>query len=197
MNKFKFSFKITGLEMQVEGTREDVGTITNSISQQFKGLIQPAGSLGNETIENSTLAITEEGEITEVTSKKPKRKNRSSQPKGDKAKALDFKNNPAKYGSPIQGWTTLDKAIWLLYVVQSELQVTELSAGEVAETFNKHFKQSGTIRASNISRDFGKSKSGAKALVGENVTKFPAKWYLTEVGIKEAQKIIETLKTSK
>ena len=39
MNKFKFSFKVKELELQVEGTREDAQTISTSIGKQFANLL--------------------------------------------------------------------------------------------------------------------------------------------------------------
>jgi hypothetical protein len=140
------------------------------------------------------LQVTEDGEITEVKTSSRKRRTNSGGSRGEKVKAIDFKNDPTKNGAPLQSWSTLDKAIWLLYVLQAEMMISELSASEVAETFNKHFKQQGKIRSSNISRDFGTQKAGAKALVGENNAVTPAKWYLTEEGSKVAQRLIQTQK---
>lgn len=194
MNKFKVSFKITGLELQVEGSRDDVGLITNSIGQQFKGLIEPIGSVANGD-EKSNLAITEDGEFSEYKPKKGKKKAHVSTGKKEKPAPIEFKNNSTKYGSPIQGWTTLEKAMWMLYVLRSENNLEELHAREIADTFNTHFKQQGTIRATNVSRDFGNQKAGAKALLGENANVNPAKWYLTEEGVKTVQKQIQSLHT--
>jgi hypothetical protein len=196
MNKFKFSFKVKELELQVEGTRDDVDTISNSIGQQFKNLIQPAGALG-EGQSKSTTEITEEAVLTEVKTvprKKRSQSNGASAGRTEKAKPIDFKNDPVKYGSPVQTWTTLEKSLWLLYVLQTEVNLSEVNATELAETFNKHFKQQGTIRASNISRDFGNQKAGNKATVGENTTLSPTKWYLTDEGSKYAQRLIQSLK---
>lgn len=194
MNKFKFSFKIKELELQVEGTREDAQAISTSIGKQFADLLQPAGALGEGQMSNPPLHITEDGEISDVRTSQRKRRTNGGGPRGEKAKTIDFKNDPAKNGAPLQSWSTLEKALWLLYVVQSELTISELSASEVAETFNKHFKQQGKIRPSNISRDFGTQKAGAKALVGENNAVTPAKWYLTEEGTKAAQRLIQVQK---
>lgn len=192
MNKFKVSFKITGLELQVEGSRDDVGLITNSIGQQFKGLVEPISSVASAD-EKSHLAITEDGEFSEYKPKKGKKKTQITSGKKQKLTAIEFKNDSIKYGSPIQGWTTLEKAMWILYVLRSENSLEELSAREIADTFNTHFKQQGTIRATNVSRDFGNQKAGAKALLGENANVNPAKWYLTEEGVKTIQKQIQSL----
>ena len=195
MNKLKFTLKITGFELQVEGTREEVATITSSVGQQFQGLMHPAGSMGEpQALPNTPLQVTEEGEITEIKNSSRKKRASSGQSKVEKAKAFELTNDPAKYGAPIQSWSTLDKAVWLLYIVQNILSITEASASEVSETFNKYFKQQGKIRPSNISRDFGNKKAGAKAIVGENANVTPAKWFLTEEGAKMAQKLIQNLK---
>lgn len=195
MNKLKLSFKIKELELQVEGTREEVATITNSIGRQFQGLMQPTGSMGEpQALSNAPLQITEDGEVTEIKNTPKKKRPATGQSKVEKAKALELKNDPAKYGAPIQSWSALDKAVWLLYIVQTIHGIIELSASEISETFNKHFKQQGQIRSSNISRDFGTKKAGAKAIVGENANVYPAKWFLTEEGTKLAQKLIQSLK---
>jgi hypothetical protein len=195
MNKLKFSFKIKELELQVEGTREEVATITNSLGQQFKGLMQPTGSMGDSpALANTPLQVTEDGEITEIKNTPRKKKPSAGQSKVEKAKALELTNDPAKYGAPLQGWSALEKAVWLMHIVQKILNISDLSASEISETFNKHFKQLGKIRSSNISRDFGNKKAGAKAIVGENANVYPAKWFLTEEGTKMAERLIQSLK---
>lgn len=193
MSKLKFTLKITGFELQVEGTREEVATITHNVGQQFQGLMHPAGSM-SEPPALADTQVTEDGVITEIKNAPRKKKSSGGQPKTEKAKALELTNDPAKYGAPLQSWPALDKAVWLMHVVQGTLNISELSASEISETFNKHFKQLGKIRSSNISRDFGNKKAGAKAIVGENANIYPAKWFLTEEGTKMAQKLIQSLK---
>ncbi len=46
-NKFKFKLKITGFEMEVEGSREEVEVITSNIGAQLRGMVQPQG-INNE-----------------------------------------------------------------------------------------------------------------------------------------------------
>jgi len=200
MQKFKFSFKIKELEVQIDGSREDVATLTSSIGQQFQGLIQPKGALGDGASSSFQSVVTEDGEISEIKSPGKKRRGGNSRSRQEKGRAYDLKNDPVKYGSPVQGWTTLDKAIWLLYVIEGELSSTglsagELSAGEIAETFNMHFRQQGKIRGNNVSRDLGNKKTGAKALVQENSNESPSKWFLTDEGKKYALGLIQKLKT--
>ena len=98
MNKVKLSFKIKELELQVEGTKDQVSNITNSFGHQLKGLMQPAiNSTPEPEAIHQNLAITEDGEMTEIRSTK-KRRPPASQAKGDKAKAIDFKNDPPMFG---------------------------------------------------------------------------------------------------
>jgi hypothetical protein len=60
----------------------------------------------------------------------------------------------------------------------------------IAKTFNQHFKQASTIRGSNVSRDLGNAKLTAPALVGEDTTKHPSLWFLTDEGRNRAQALI-------
>jgi len=194
MSRFKVKLEVTGFKMEIEGSRDDVGTITKSIGEQFTGLMQPASSI--VTGDPKSLPASTNGieDAIEVKSKRGRRKSNGSGGKAEKGGAVDFQNEPSKYGAPIQGWSTLDKSLWLLHAVKEQANIGELSAGEIAATFNKHFKQMGKISPPNVSRDLGKKKSGAKALVNENTSVHPAKWYLTSEGIKEVQKLIDGLK---
>jgi hypothetical protein len=93
-------------------------------------------------------------------------------------------------------WTSLQKSLWLLYVVENILSKSELTVTQISETFNKHFRQAKTIRPSNVSRDLGQKKIGNKALVGENTTVTPSSWYLTEEGKKFVQNLLTESKGS-
>jgi hypothetical protein len=194
VNKFKFTFKVKELELQVEGSREDMGNITHSIGRQLNSLIQTADAI-HELPSSPGLSVTETGEILDGKLQGKKKRSSTEVSKKEKGKAYDLTHDPLKYGSPIQSWKAVEKALWLLFVMQHEADIAELSAGEIAETFNKHFKQQGKIRASNVSRDFGKQKSGTKAWVGENANGNPTKWFLTAEGIKIVQKLIADLKS--
>lgn len=88
MNKFKFSFKIKELELQVEGTREDAQTISTSIGKQFANLLQPTGALGENQANNPPLHVTEDGEITEVRTSQRKRRTNGGGPRSERQKLL-------------------------------------------------------------------------------------------------------------
>lgn len=60
MSKYKFRLKITGLEMEYEGTREDIPVITKQLNQQFGGLISPEKALNSiSQPEHNGKAITD------------------------------------------------------------------------------------------------------------------------------------------
>lgn len=198
MSKFKFKFKLTGLEIEIEGSREDVGSITNALNDQFKGMIQPAAKIADSDIdfEEAEQPRIINADHKEKHKRKRKPKSPASTAKTDKSEAIDFKNDVEKFGAPIQKWSTLEKSLWILYVLQSKENIDECTTGEITETFNKHFKQQGTIRSTNVSRDLGKRKSGNDAIVGENTTINPHKWFLTQKGITQVQNLIISLKSN-
>ncbi|PVD51500.1 hypothetical protein DC498_13825 [Terrimonas sp.] len=200
MSKFKFKFKVTGLEIEIEGSREEVGLISNAIGDQFKNMIQPAAKIIDEDADfqvvDEQLKINGGKNSGEKGKRKKKTRVQSSNGKSEKSEPIDFKNDVEKYGAPIQSWSTLEKSLWLLYVLQSAENIDECSTAQISDTFNKHFKQQGTIRGTNVSRDLGKKKSGTDALVGENTTSTPTKWYLTQKGIQEVQNLIISLKSN-
>jgi len=199
-NKFKFKLKITGFELEVEGSKEDVAAITSTVSNQLKGLTSPPVISDN--------AVTEDIDSTEVsngmlhTPSPKKKKTRKAKTPGSssspaiKVEAIDFRNDPNKYGNPSLQWSTVEKATWILYVVQNEKKISELTLTQISKTFNKHFRQSKEIRPSNISRDFGKAKQGATPLVQENATTNPSAWYLTTQGETYVQNLIKASKSN-
>jgi hypothetical protein len=114
---------------------------------------------------------------------------------GKSTPTLEFRNDPAKYGTPTQQWSTSDKALWLLYVVKELGQASELSTGQIVKLFNTYFRQAKIITHSNVSRDLGKLKVSVPSLVGEDPTKSPAVWFLTDEGVRKAQAIIAVART--
>jgi hypothetical protein len=193
MSKFKIKLKLQGLDLEVEGSREDLPQLSAQLGAQLTGLIQPALALveGGSTNDVSPRAadVVTEGET-------PKRKKKRAARTVGAANTdtsdttIDWTHDPRKWGSPTQNWNTLQKSIWLIYVASKEKGLSELTQSQITATFNKHFKQAGTIMGSNVARDLGKKKLGRDALVGENTTKSPSAWFLTETGEAQAQKLI-------
>lgn len=197
MAKFHIKLKIQGFELEVDGTRDELPVLREALSQQFAGLLQPATEIaGGEAV--SDIRRIEPSAAPTVVLTKGKRRARTSAPASGgavsgKEAAADWRHDTAKYPSPTQAWTTAQKAIWILYVASKEANVPEMSAKRIELTFNKHFRQAGVVRANNVLRDLGKLKAasnGEPALVSQDTTKDPSTWYLTDAGIRSAQRLI-------
>lgn len=192
MSRFKMEFELQGLKVKIEGSREDASLITQNLGGQIAGVLQPMAQI----IDGSTSTL--DGDIEASTADVPPKKARKrrqpsvsySVSKDDSA-ALDFPISPEKFGVPRQAWKTADKALWLIYVLKESNKGDQHTTRTIVETFNKHFKQSGKITTSNVTRDLGRLKANERpAPVGEDSTKEPSTWYLTEEGQKRAQKLV-------
>src|SRR2546421_11696014 len=51
MSKFKMRLVVTGLELEIEGAREDVPEIARGVNQQLTGLIAPVARIAAESEE--------------------------------------------------------------------------------------------------------------------------------------------------
>ncbi|UZN48795.1 hypothetical protein KZ686_13765 [Cupriavidus cauae] len=201
MSKFKMKLKLTGFELEIEGSREDVPLIAQNVGQQLSTLLQPAGAIieGDGIVASAAPAPLLPGDEVQISSPARRRAKRprvkSTGDESAEAVVVNWKHDPLKYGTPQQGWSTAIKAMWLLYVVLQETGDGELSAKTISETFNRHFKQAGKILPFNVSRDLGKLKvkSGGLAPVAEGTNKVPSTWYLTQEGIRLAQESIKQL----
>lgn len=191
MSKFKVRLKLQGLEVDIEGTRDDVATIGDGLRQQLGGLFGPMASIVDGELAEDVATINHVQPQIAV-QRKFRRKKASSAAGAtpENSSTLNFKHDPARYGIPRQQWNPTQKSLWLLYVVREALGLDELSAGAIANTFNQHFKQAGKIRGSNVSRDLGKAKQATPPQVGENTTANPASWFLTEEGVRRAQALV-------
>ena len=198
MAKFKISLKVQALEVNIEGEREDIPAISRALSQQLTGLITPSvatASVGDGEHDDPQGGSTRQpAQLVDEVKRRPAKRRIASKrptPGADTSDAaVDWRHDPAKYGSPAQAWSSANKAIWLLYVLSEATDIKELSAKRIADTFNKHFRQAKTILAFNVSRDLGKLKGKAPAPVGEDTTKDPSAWYLTAEGNKVAQGLV-------
>lgn len=196
MSKFKVRFELQGLRLEIEGSREDVPLIAQSVGQQVAGLLGPTGNIVEGEIVSDGGQKALPPPITEKTSTKKrssgKRRTVASSANGNtnKETALDWRHDPTKWGTPQQSWKTAEKAIWLLYVVGKETDVTELTSYRIAETFNKHFRQAKTIHKGNVYRDLGKLKTKPDSPVSEDTRTTPSVWFLTTTGEKLAQELV-------
>jgi len=194
MRRFRIRMRVQGLELEIDGTRDDAPVIAQNLSRQFAGLLEPAAHIVEGDVEidghrQASLVVTEP--IPKTRASRPPRRAVAPRPNGDGAAEVTWKHDPAKWGSPQQAWSAADKVLWLLYVSGQEIQVKDMSSSPLASTFNRMFREAGMIRAGNLPRDLGRLKTQAPALVGEDTTKTPSTWFLTNEGTKRAEELVK------
>jgi len=176
MSKFSIKIKLQGLEIEVEGSQDTAPRIAQRVGEQISALIKPP--LLIEMGKNGSQ-ITDSAEPSDDKGKTKKKRSGSG---GAKTSADDvtFTHDPSQHGSPSQEWTTVQKAIWLLYGVNSE---KPLSGYSIAKTFNKQFKSAGAIIGGNVTTGLDKEKlKGASSSVGADLSDGTARYYLTDAG---------------
>lgn len=201
MAKFEIEMELTGLKIKVRGERsEDMPHLTGQISKQLAGLVQPPAAMIEEPSRRAVEAIVRQPENGQGQNKgngRAKATRRKSAANGDAAPIAPatWQHDPAKWGMPKQAtWSGGQKILWVLYVIGKETGQTEISGPGIAETFNTLFKQFGPLAKQNMPRDLGALKKRTPALVIDNATQSPITWYLTEEGIKEAEKLVTEAK---
>jgi len=187
MSKFTVKIKLQNLEIQVEGSREDVPRIARRVGDQFGSLVNPA-LLAEVNPEHTGAATDPNGNASETKSR-GKRKSGSSSSKSP-ADELTLSVDSSRYGSPSQDWTTTQKSIWFLYVVGQTTSTKEMTAYSIAKNFNAHFKSAGAINAGNVSKGLEKERlKGKDATVGANTGGGAAKYFLTDAGNSFANRL--------
>ncbi len=198
MSKFRMKLKLQGFELEIEGNREDASIIGRSIGDQISGMLSPSLNILDGEIDSGTPPQSSVPLVAVAAKKRGGVRRAKAMSSGGEASSqanIEFRNDPSKYATPTQQWSTVEKAIWLLYVIREVSQVPELSTGQIVKTFNTHFRQAKTVTHSNVSRDLGKAKVSSPSLVGEDPTKSPAVWFLTDEGARKAQAIIANART--
>jgi len=197
MSKFKIKMKLTGFELEIEGSKEDVPSIQQAIGQQLSGLLQPPSGLIEETPRPQMKTIEPEPAVASParTSKARKRPASTATPRSNgpdaEAAVSNWPRDITKYCAPTSNWSTSQKALWVLYVAHKEELAAELSTNQIKTTFNLHYRQAKTIDTSNINRDLGRLKG---KVVLEDVTKSPSAWFLTDAGIAAVEQQINKAK---
>lgn len=193
MSKFHMRMKVQGFEFEVTGTSADAEKLTEAIKKQMTGLLPPVDTIINGPASNDDLPLFNVTPNTEQ-AKRPKRKRvqAAAAPggSGDKVNTVPaYAHDPEKFGTPSQDWKTADKAQWLLYCVKESGGPSELSAKTIADIFNLHFREAGTIMTGNVNRDLRKLKADEKpSPVADDAAK--GVWYLTGEGIRRAQNLV-------
>ena len=196
MSKLEIEFELTGLKLKIKGEREDVPAAVAAIQRQLGTMMQATGTIanGDHHAADPPASRVIEARVEEQPGNGKKRGRKSgSGGANPKAAAVDFKHDAEKYGFPKQDWSTAKKAMWLLYVL-ADGGHGELSAGQLAATFNKHFKTFGSILTANVLRDLAKEKS--KGWINSDTTKDPQTWLLLAEGAKGIAKLIEESKAA-
>ena len=78
MSKFKVKLKIQGFELEIEGSREDAGLLSQNLGKQMNSILQPMGAIiEGEVVENSTT------HPLPISTETSKRRNRSKENRFD------------------------------------------------------------------------------------------------------------------
>lgn len=188
MAKFKVHLKIQGLELNVEGEREEIPIIAATVREQLNSVISPA-----EVVADVPKQLRN---VTEIDSNGSAKGGRGSRKRSSGSKAavesstpIEFRHDSAKYGNPVQGWSIIEKCIWLLYVLKNIPGVKEAEPGQLVATFNEDFKAAGKLHPPLVARELGKAKGANPAPVGED----KGLWFLTDEGDRQAQALVKNV----
>ncbi len=181
MSKFKIKFKLTGLEIEIEGSREEIPQISRNLGQQLSGMLAPAaGLVQGEVIDaDRRLAAASPSVTSAPAAATPQRKRTGGKKRGKSNGAsaspagagtaeavVAFSHDAARFGIPRQTWSTAKKALWLLYAVGEQGGPQELTAQQITATFNKQFREAKQIIVQNVARDLGKMKARPRGRPG-------------------------------
>lgn len=198
MSKRKLKFKlgeitIKNVEFEIEDEIDRATAVFGAVQNQIAGAVQPAISkalLGAGQVIEATPAPSPNGAAAPA---RKRRKLSSSSSNGKAAESpsepISFVHDPAKYGNPLEAWSTPKKGIWLLWVVEQAVGKAQLTVAEICSTFNQHYRQFGIITTSNLARDFGTQRKKNPPPVGVDTTRDPQLWYLHESGKALAEKL--------
>lgn len=187
MSKFTIKVKLQGLEIEVEGTKDDAPRIASQLGKQIGGLLQTPATLasgnGATTIDAETI------EANNGAGQK-RRTKKGGGGGGTKTSADDISFVPdGQYGAPQQRWTTAQKAIWFLYITEKQINVTQLTAYSIAKNFNKYFKVSGAINSGNVMKGLEKERLKSPPTVGADQTIGTSRYFLVNAGKTLAEKL--------
>jgi hypothetical protein len=183
MAKFKMRLKLQGLELEVEGERQDIPRITAAVGKQLSSIVEPADVIveARKQIGNGAGAID-----VEPSNRKSGPRRQGSRSSGEGAAPVDFRHEPDKFGNPMQGWSVTQRCIWFLYVLQNITGHKEYSAGQVVATYNEQFKAAGKLHPPLVSRELAKARVLSPAPLGQD----KGLWYLTAEGERQAKELV-------
>ena len=197
MSKFKIKMKLTGFELEIEGSKDDVPNIQQAIGQQLSGLLQPPSGLIEETSRPQMKTIEPEPAVATPAraSKARKRPTSTAKPRSNDSDSelplINWPRDITKYCAPAQAWSTREKTLWILYVALKEEIAAELTVNQILATFNLHYRQAKLLETRYVNRELGRLKG---KVVLEDATKSPSAWFLTETGITAVEQKIKNMK---
>jgi len=186
--KFKLGeIKISGVELEIEDERDQATATFAALQNQLAGVIQPAVSKAFLAADaghviDATVTNSQNGSAPAARKRRKFGPSAPGKAAESGSEPISFVHDPAKFGNPQEGWSTPKKGVWLLWVVEQAASKAQLTISEIVGTFNQHYRQFGTITASNLSRDFGGLRKKNPPPVGVDTTKDPQVWYLHDSG---------------
>jgi hypothetical protein len=207
MAKFRVSFKLEKLELEVEGSREDMPHIADQVGRQVAGLFQPAAQLvaGEPADQPSTapetIIVTPSNDGKRKTTRRRKSTATAMAAGGSDGTGaavadapLNWRHDTAKWGTPKKDWSIGNKIIYLLYVAKAETDQRDLTAATITATFNLLFKQSGPLETRYVTRELGRMKGRPNAPVSEDVAQQPSLWFLNPNGDNDGRRLVAEAK---
>lgn len=193
MAKIEVEMELTGFRLKVKAEREgDVARITQQLGKQLAGMTQPLAGIvdSSRVIETQTVQENGEAGLAQKSAAKLTRKRSRKAGENGRSQLITWQHDSAAWGTPKQAWTAAQKILWIMYVIGKATGQSEIGGPTIAESFNKAFKQFGTLKKKSMPRDLGALKTKSPALVLDNTAECPITWYLTETGILEAEKLV-------
>lgn len=196
--KFKVTLKLQGLELEVEGSREDIPLLTKNVGAQIAGMLMPATNMvegkapalpGREAIDGVARAVQPPSPTRRTRTRRPASTG-DGHTNGKASADIVWEHDANTWGTPLQTWKAVDKAVWLLYVAKQSNAASEMTVPQMVTTFDRLFRTSGRLNRGNIARDFQALNSEPPPKVHTNGTVNPPTWYLTDAGIKHAEKLV-------
>lgn len=196
MAKFEVEMELQGFRLKVKAEREDdVSRITQQIGRQLSGFTQPFAGIvdSSRIIETQAVTKTEgngEAAVPRKSAAKTTRKRARKVDENSMAQAITWQHDASVWGTPKQKWTAAQKILWTTYVIEKKTGRSEVSGPEIADAFNRTFKEFGPLNKQNMPRDLGSLKTRSPAQVMSNAGGASIMWYLTEAGKLEAEKLV-------
>lgn len=192
MAKIEIEFEITGLKLKVRGEREDASRAAQAIGQQLSSVMNGPGAVIDGEIVTPKAALP-----APTAAPKPARR-RGVRGSGNGAaegpQPVTWIHDPKRWGMPSQDWSNGNKILWTMYIIKESAGTKELTGSVIAKSFNLAFKQFGLLRNNHMPRDLGALKTKSTPLVLDDAAKVPIQWFLTDAGIREAERLIEQSK---